>query len=319
MVGSAQAFTQLTMKRRSFINGATGTAFGSPLTTEYGVALDAKDEPSGIKVGLIADLHFGNLAPDGIERFKVFRQAVGRDLPHHVVQLGDFCFGEEPAKKLMEEWNAIEADRYHVLGNHDMDKDTKAEIQRFWGMEKRYYHFEQNGWRFVVLDMNHLKKGDEYIPYGNANFYVDPSMRTWADQEQLAWLDKALAESTLPVLVYTHQPIGNRPDSPQQRPLLKIIKKHTSKPDRPKVRAVICGHEHEDWHREVDGVHHICINSASYLWKDKRPWPYKDSLFTFMEIKDGKLTLSGAKTTWKERPESIESEPTISAREIGLG
>ena len=304
--------------RRRFVQSAAGTALGVSVTTTSALALAGTEERSAVKVGLIADLHFGNLAPDGIERFKVFRQAVENEKPDHLVQLGDFCFGEPAAKKLMDEWNAIKTDKYHVLGNHDMDKDTKASIQKFWGMEKRYYDFDQNGWKFIVLDMNHLKKGDAYIPYGNANFYVNPGMRTWADPEQLAWLDKTLAESTLPVIVYTHQPIGHRPDSPQQRPKFAILKKHTSKPSRPKVRAVICGHQHDGWHREIDRVHHVCINSASYLWEDGRPWPYEEALFTFMEIKGGHLTLTGTKTTWKERPEGVKTVPAISARDLAL-
>jgi 3',5'-cyclic AMP phosphodiesterase CpdA len=306
------------MKRRKLLNCLTGATLGSIWTSEFALALEPRDQESGIKVGLITDLHFGNLAPDGIDRFKVFKKAVERERPHHVVQLGDFCFGEESAKKLMDEWNNLKPPKYHVLGNHDMDKNTKAGIQKFWGMENRYYYIDQNGWRFIVLDMNHLKKGDEYIPYGNANFYVDSSMRTWPDPEQLAWLDKTLAESKLPAIIYTHQPIGHRPNSPQQRPLLDIIKKHTTKPNRPKTHAVICGHEHKDWHLEHDGVHHICINSASYLWKDGKPWPYKDSLFTFMEIKNGVLSLSGMKTTWKDRPGGVKSDPTISERDIEL-
>ena len=185
------------MTRRRFAQTTTSMALAASVTKKFALAFDAEDEQNEVKVGLIADLHFGNLAPDGIERFKVFRKAVENEKPDHMVQLGDFCFGEPAAKKLMDEWKAIKTDKYHVLGNHDMDKDTKASIQKFWGMEKRYYDFDQNGWKFIVLDMNHLKKGDEYIPYGNANFYVDASMRTWADPEQLTWLNKTLAESVL--------------------------------------------------------------------------------------------------------------------------
>ncbi|MDB4518916.1 metallophosphoesterase [Akkermansiaceae bacterium] len=306
------------MKRRKLINRLTGATLGSIWTSKYALALEPEDQKNEIKVGLITDLHFGNLAPDGIDRFKVFKKAVERERPDHVIQLGDFCFGEEPAKKLMNEWNAIQADKYHVLGNHDMDKDTKAEIQKFWGMKSRYYHFDQSGWRFIVLDMNHLKKGDDYIPYGNANFYLDSSMLTWPDPEQLTWLDATLAESKLPIIIYTHQPLGHRPDSPQQRPILDLIKKHTTKFNRPKTRAVICGHQHKDWHLERDGVHHICINSASYLWKDGKPWPYTESLFTFMEIKNGALSLTGMKTTWKERPDGVKADPAISERHIAL-
>lgn len=265
---------------------------------------------------MISDLHFGNLAPDALERFRAFRQAVVEKKPDCVIQLGDFCHPEEDARKLMEEWNAIEAEKYHVLGNHDMDKGTKEDIQKFWGMNERHYHFDKNGWKFVVIDMNNLKDGNDYVPYGNANFYVDSAKRTWADPEQLEWLNTTLAESKLPVIVFTHQPIGNRPDSPQQQPLLKIISQHVSTPGRSKTRAVICGHEHQDWHREVDGVHHICINSASYLWKAGKPWPYEESLFSFMELTKDKLILTGRKTTWKRRPEGVHSDPAVTSRNI---
>lgn len=304
------------MRRRSFIRGTAS----SLITTRFALALDTEEQLSSkVHVGIITDLHFGNLAPDGIERFDVFAKAVRDRGPDHIVQLGDFCHPEPAAKELLEKWHALETDKYHVLGNHDMDKGSKAEMQKFWGMEKRYYHFEQNGWRFIAIDMNNLRKGDEYIPYGNANFYVDSAMRTWADPEQLDWLEATLAESELPTIIYTHQPIGNRPESPQQRPLLDIIKKHRTPSGRPKTRAVICGHQHEDWHRTLDGVHHICVNSASYLWKDGRPWAYKDSLFTFMKVEEGNLTFKGMTTTWKERPKDIQSNPTISSRDIRLG
>ncbi len=270
-----------------------------------------------LRFGLIADLHHG-LEPSAQARIEEFVAAAIDTRADAIVQLGDFNFGTAENEPCMKTWREFRGERYHVLGNHDMDKDTKAEIQEFWGMKRRHYFFEQNGWRFIVLDRNNLKKGDKYIPYGNANFYVDPSMRAWCDPEQLVWLDETLASSNLPVIIYTHQPIGHRPDSPQQRPILEIIKKRTTKNNRPKTRAVICGHQHEDWHLELDGVHHVCINSASYLWKDGKPWPYQDSLFTFMEINDGALTFTGMQTTWKQRPEGVENDPAISERDIEL-
>ena len=46
-------------------------ALAASVTKKFALAFDAEDEQNEVKVGLIADLHFGNLAPDGIERFKV--------------------------------------------------------------------------------------------------------------------------------------------------------------------------------------------------------------------------------------------------------
>ncbi|BDS06615.1 hypothetical protein NT6N_16550 [Oceaniferula spumae] len=50
-------------------------------------------------MGIITDLHFGNLAPDAKERLEVFAKAVAKEKPDDVIQLGDFCHPEEQAKK----------------------------------------------------------------------------------------------------------------------------------------------------------------------------------------------------------------------------
>ncbi|WP_435895878.1 hypothetical protein [Oceaniferula spumae] len=89
-----------------------------------------------------------------------------------------------------------------------MDKGSKADIQKLWGINKRYYDFDLNGWKFIVVDMNNIKKDGQYIPYANANFYVNGSMRSWPDPEQLEWLDETLEKTNLPVLIYTHQPFA---------------------------------------------------------------------------------------------------------------
>ena len=261
--------------------------------------------------------YISEAAPDAFDRFLDFAMASAKEKPDYVIQLGDFCHPEKNAEKLMDSWNTIPFPKYHVLGNHDMDKGTKADIQKFWGMKKRYYDFDHNGWKFIVVDMNNLKKGDQYTPYAKANFYVNGSMRSWPDPEQLQWLDQTLGKTNLPVLIYTHQPF-DQPDKPQHNAILDVIKKHQTDGKHPKVRAVICGHLHRDRHRQINGTHHICINSASYLWKDGKPWAYADALFTFMEIKNGNLTLTGKKTTYKEKPNEEKEDPAISKRSLTL-
>jgi len=37
-----------------------------------------------------------------------------------------------------------------------------------------------------------------------------------------------------------------------------------------------------------------------------------------MEIKNGALSLTGMKTTWKERPDGVKADPAISERHIAL-
>ena len=305
--------------RRQFIKLTSASIFTSLAGSGISLGLTPSQKRNKLKVGLITDLHFCKRIPDALDRFKVFMKEVNKRKPDYIVQLGDFCHFEKRSKPLMDIWNAHKGPKYHVLGNHDMDLGSKEDIMGLWGMKKRYYDFDSNGWKFIVVDMNHIKKGDQYIPYKKANFYVDRSMRTWPDPEQLKWLDKTLTETNMPVIIYTHQPFAD-PNVPQYAAMLNVIKKHKASKQHPKVRAIIAGHQHSDWHREVYGTHHICLNSASYKWskKQQKPLMYEDSLFAFMEIKDGKLKLTGRKTKWAKKPDSTNADPAISNRELRL-
>jgi UDP-2,3-diacylglucosamine pyrophosphatase LpxH len=305
--------------RRTFLKVASGSLASTLAGTGISLGLPSSTQKGAFKVGLISDLHFCKRIPDALDRFNVFMREVDAQKPDYIIQLGDFCHFEKRSEPLMEVWNAYSGDKYHVLGNHDMDLGTKDEIMGLWGMEKRYYDFDRNGWKFIVLDMNHIKKGEKYIPYSKANFYVDRAMRTWMDPEQLEWLDKTLESTDKPVLIYTHQPFAD-PSQPKYAAILDLIKKHEYKHGLPKVRAVICGHQHSDWHREVHGTHHICINSVSYKWsrKEQRPLMYEESLYAFMEVKNGRLFIKGQKTKWVEKPEGVDSDPAISDRSLEL-
>ena len=127
----------------------TGSGLSLGLTNEQ--------KKSKLQVGIITDLHFGKLAPDALQRMKVFAKAAAEKKPDYVIQLGDFCHPEPPAHQLMETWNAIPFPKHHVLGNHDMDKGTKTDIQKLWGMKKRFYDFDLNGWKFIVVDDVYIK------------------------------------------------------------------------------------------------------------------------------------------------------------------
>ena len=82
-----------------------------------------------------------------------FMEEVQQVSPDFIVQCGDFCRPEQ-SEGLMRDWNRFGGPKYHVLGNHDMDVCDKPTIMRLWGMEKRYYSFDNGGYHFVVMDRN---------------------------------------------------------------------------------------------------------------------------------------------------------------------
>ncbi len=166
--------------------------------------IDTTIQLDSVCLGVIADLHHG-LAPRAMERLDVFMQAVAKRKPDAILQLGDFNFGTKESDECLDLWNSYTGPRYHVLGNHDMDFMSKDVIVQKWGMPAPYYSFDFDPYHVVVLDRNNLKIDEGYTPYSEANFYVDASLRGYADDTQLAWLYDDLAKSSLPTVVFVHQ------------------------------------------------------------------------------------------------------------------
>ena len=284
-------------------------------------------------MGLIADLHYG-LAPDALQRLDDFMQAVDIRKPDVLLQLGDFNFGTPEAGECMRLWQQFDGPTYHVLGNHDMDFESKEKMVDFWEMPAPYYSFDRAGYHFVVLDRNSLKTPDGYVPYEKANFYVDASMRAFAEPEQLEWLRHDLANTSLPTIVFVHQGLGMSELGPNARlsarPIEKILANTRDANGRPKVFACFCGHHHLDRYRFKDGIHYVWVNSASYYWvgeKYGRMAFYKDPLFSFLTFyENGVIEIEGSMSSWTEPspmslgfPDAGRLNTFISDRRLGFG
>lgn len=262
--------------------------------------------PTVLRMGVIADLHHG-LATDALNRLDKFMQVVDRKKPDVLLQLGDFNFGNAGANECMRLWQQFEGPRYHVLGNHDMDFESKQHMVDYWQMPGAYYSFDRAGFHFVVLDRNSLKTPDGFVPYDKANFYVDASMRGFADPAQLEWLDADLKATDKPTVVFVHQGLGMGARSANAQhaagPIEQVLAKHRASNGSSKVVACFCGHHHLDRHRIQDGIHYVWINSASYYWVGAdygRMAYYQDPLFAFLTFhEDGSITLEGGSTHWR--------------------
>jgi predicted phosphodiesterase len=256
------------------------------------------------QMGLIADLHYG-LAPDALSRLEKFMEEVTEIGPDCLLQLGDFNYGVK-AEECLKLWNSFKGPRYHVLGNHDMDKTDKSHQVELWEMPGRYYSFDHKGWHIVVLDRNNVFDGERYIPYAKGNYFAPRSLRDYADPEQLEWLAEDLSRSTSPLLLFTHQGLGMteqlEPDTPSGRIETILAKISEQNPQRPMV--VLCGHHHIERYQWRDGIHYVCINSASYSWLGEKYGgmaPYRDPLYTFLTLSaDGTVEIRAKKSIWNE-------------------
>ncbi|MEQ8765218.1 MAG: metallophosphoesterase [Planctomycetota bacterium] len=280
-----------------------------------------------LRLGLIADLHFG-LEPTAPSRLEAFLEEATQRRADGVVQLGDFNYGDAESEPCLEMWRSFPGRRIHVLGNHDMDRVSKTEVMDRWEMAERFQSFDLGGFHFVVLDRNNLRTGDTLEPYGKANYFVEPKRRAWADPEQLEWLTADLKATGLPTVVLVHQGLGVQTRGDHHEPARLEIEKVLREANResPKVVACFCGHHHADRYNLRDGIHYVWINSASYLWvgeKYGRMATYRDPLFAFADFhRDGKIVLTGRSSDWvsptpKDRgyPEELGA-PAITSREL---
>lgn len=297
------------IRRRQFLSrsaiGTTAALF--PFRPVLGLEA-GKVEP--LRFGVIADVH-KDVMHDADQRLQVFMDEMQQQQVDFILQLGDFCIPTNDNLDFLKIWNSFKGPRYHVLGNHDTDGNETDHPQRFdrqttveyWGMQDRYYSFDQKGIHVVVLDGNDQGPGQK--PYYR-----------WVADDQLAWFADDLAKTRLPTLVFVHQ----SPERPEDGGLengeqvQKIMEDANRKAGEQRVVACFSGHHHRDYLRRIGSVLYSQINSASYFWigskyqkiryspaiDKKHPYikytvPYKKSLFAVvtLDVANGFLAIAG--------------------------
>lgn len=277
--------------------------------------------PGGVRFGVIADIHHG-LAPDARPRLEAFMAEVAtRQGLDFLIQLGDFTWPVEGAAEFVALYNGYAGPRYHVLGNHDMDRGTKADALALFGAPEAYYSFTAGGYRFIVLDLNGCKDAEGVLHDYDRGNYFKMASTNWSSPEQLAWLRAELPKSDAPTIIFSHQELGVTRGGQlpaQQQEVFDILK------DGPVV-ACLYGHLHVDRVDQHYGITCLAINSASYHWSVGMH-PYRDPLFAFVAIDGaGHLTLEGRQSVYSETDprettaaKTVGADPWISDRDLQL-
>jgi len=292
-----------TFSRRAFLKTVS---FCSGVYLFQSFALGSDKKPTILRIGLIADVH-QDIMHDGVQRIKAFAEAMNEAKADFVCQLGDFCRPHERNLGFLEGWRQFEGPRYHVLGNHDMDGGyTREQTVAFLGMPGRHYSFDMKGVHIMVLDGND--------PGGKSKGY-----KRYISEKQLAWISADLKATSLPTLVFSHQTLDGAMGVENSQDVRKIFEEARTETGPKKVVTCFCGHHHDDQAKQINGIHYIRINSASYAWLGSKfkhesyskeihkrfPWishtaPYKDPLWAFveMDLTRGRLVVGGKKTSW---------------------
>lgn len=320
--------------RRNFLRltglGAAGLGF---LPQTFGFA-GKQGLGKPIKIGWITDLHHG-YCTDAQVRLETFLATAEARNPDFIIQGGDFCHPTIEAEPFLKAWHQYKGAKYHVLGNHDMDKGSKQQIMEAWEMSTPYYAFEQGDFRFLVLDCNYLLKDGQYIDYDRGNFYIPLPNRDLVHPNQIEWLRGELAQTNKPCVIISHQSldeIWGGYGVPNRLAVRKVIDEANNRPDGPKVIACFCGHHHLDDYSYINKVHYFQMNSASYYYtgegfgSDGAKAMYKDPLFAFVTLDPaGSITIEGRQSSFlpptpmqQKHPDAARISANISNRSVGI-
>lgn len=292
------------MQRRRFL-ASTAAAAGTLLAAPALRRLRADAPATGkIRLGLISDVH-QDVMHDGVERIAAFVEAMEKEQVQGVVNLGDFCVPHPRNDAFLAAFDRFAGPKLHVLGNHDTDGGFKREqALEYWNSPARYFSRDEHGLHLVVLDGND--------PDGQKGYPCS------INDEQIAWLEKDLAATKAPTVIFIHQPIDAFDQHVRSAKKVRaVLAKANEEAGFKKVIAVFSGHAHLDYVKESDGIPHVQINSASYVWvstkhpnydaaiQKSHPWvaatcPYADPLWAVVtfDVEAGRIEITGRETSW---------------------
>lgn len=262
-----------------------------------GVGKSEWDGEGSVRFGIIADVHHG-LCATAKERLEAFMGMVREKEPDFILQLGDFCYGDGESDELMQVWDGYSGKKFHVLGNHDMDKVSKSGMVKYLGMPGRYYRFMSGGFEFVVMDSNNIRLEEgKYMDYDRGNYFKFPEGRGYIDDEQVSWFENVLKESEKPLIIFSHQGLAEGVGTKNQDAIKGMIYEHNRLNPECPVAIFFEGHHHVDRLTIEGGIHHHWVNSASYHWVGEeygKMADYRDPLFAFITMTEsGEVLIEG--------------------------
>jgi len=226
-----------------------------------------------VRFGMVTDVHFADIDPNGARTYRESDRKLAECVSEmndrrvdFLVELGDFKDQDQvpnEARTLgflrhIESVLALfKGPRYHVMGNHDVDSLSKAQFlsiaQSGAGASgEAHYAFAQKGVRFIVLDADHKADGSDYdrgnFDWGDANI----------DAAQLAWLERTLASSREPAVLFIHQQLDG--EGAYYVKNAAAVRSILEAPGN--VLAVFQGHRHEGAYSVINGIPYYTLKGV---------------------------------------------------------
>jgi len=214
------------------------------------------------RLGVVADCQYADVQSEGLREYALSEKKLKLCVDHlngldlkYVVNLGDLIDRDyQSYEVVLPILNQLEVPVHNVLGNHDYsvaDK-WKPEIPKKLDMPSRYYDFEIEGWRFVILDGNDIsfhaypEDSDSYkeaAEYYKQRDIESPEWNGAIGEKQMNWLHQVLEKATAnneKVIIFCHFPVypKNVHNLWNAAEVIQVIESY------PCVKAYMSGHNH---------------------------------------------------------------------------
>ncbi|MEN8878855.1 MAG: metallophosphoesterase [Polaribacter sp.] len=238
----------------------------------------ANKKESDFKIGIISDCQYCNCEikwdryyKKSPKRLKEAVKELNKDSLQYTIHLGDFIDKNiKSLDSILPTWKTLKSESFHVLGNHDfeVEENQKEQVIKKLNLEKRYYSFVRNNWRFIVLDGNDLsfygaitadKKQQTDSLFNSLKDLNLPYIKRWnggLSNTQINWLKSELEEARQEkqlVGFYCHFPIYpiDQHNIWNRNQFLKVIKPYKN------VKFFFNGHNHTGAYKYIDNIHYL--------------------------------------------------------------
>jgi hypothetical protein len=293
--------TRWKIYRRDFLRTSGAFLTTGILPTLAGQAAAADFEVE-LRFGIVTDTHYADAEPLGTRYYREspakLRECV--DLMNDkevefLCELGDFKDQANPPveestlrflREIERVFREFRGERYHAIGNHDLDSISKKQFLSVAGGDSTYYSFDVAGYHFAVLDACYTSKGEDY----------DHGRFEWTDANipaaQLDWLADDLSKTSYPTIAFVHQNLDGEGAVfvKNAEDVRKIIE------GSGKVRAVFQGHDHAGRCRMINGIDYYTLKAVVEGSGDE------NNAYAVVEVlKGGDMTVTGYRRAVSKR------------------
>lgn len=217
-----------------------------------------------------ADIHyFPRIWPnDKIENLERILRRAEAAKTDFTIHLGDFCHDVIKDRNYVDLYNNFSQPTYHVIGNHDGERNGLGPMFEAYRLKNNYYSFDRCGFRFIVGDPNYM-----YTPDGKDVHYerynVVDTKRTkscYFPPEQTDWIREQVNSSPYPCVFFSHESLEREYTSVTNWEEIRGIFDEANKAHPGRVRLVINGHFHIDNFRLINNIGYLDLNSANFQY-----------------------------------------------------